>query len=159
MNIDPEHFEVVKRYLNEVPVKLAALARDLGLEVFKSPLSPKISGLIEPSETAKAGFRIKINRYEMLERQRFTLAHEIAHFLLHRDKIGGGVFDNVMYRSNLSSKYEVEANRLAAELIMPDNMINKEREKLGEISSDEIIVLLSEIFHVSQPAMRIRLVM
>lgn len=157
MKIDIEHDKIVRRFTSEEPVMLASMATELGLEVFKSPLKPNISGLIEPSETAPSGFRIRINRHEMAERQRFTLAHEIAHFLLHRDKIGGGVIDNVMYRSNLSSSLEVEANRLAADLIMPRNLVNGHLSQIAHLSRDDIVIALAERFRVSQPAMRIRL--
>lgn len=155
--IDMQHKEIIANFTAQEPVKLVGLATALGLEVFKSPLKPEVSGLIEPSDTAASGFRIRINRHEMAERQRFTLAHEIAHFLLHRDKIGAGVVDNVMYRSNLSSQLEVEANKLAAELIMPRDLINKQLAKLGDMDINDAVIALAEQFRVSQPAMRIRL--
>lgn len=157
MTITPEQAEIVSRFTSETPVRLGAMAAELGLEVFKSPLKPDISGLIEPSDTAVSGFKIRINRHENAERQRFTLAHEIAHFLLHRERIGGGVVDNVMYRSNLSSRQEVEANKLAADIIMPAASVRREFSKYGNILSEEAIVALAETFRVSQAAMRIRL--
>jgi Zn-dependent peptidase ImmA (M78 family) len=30
-------------------------------------------------------------------RQRFTLAHEIAHYVLHRDLVENGIVDDTMY--------------------------------------------------------------
>jgi hypothetical protein len=155
--VEAQHKEIVDQFTSEFPVKLAGLAEALGLEVFKSPLKPDISGLIEPSDSAPSGFRIRINRHEMAERQRFTLAHEIAHFLLHRDKIGGGVVDNVMYRSNLNSRFEVEANKLAADLIMPRSLVNEQLSSLNNLDADAAVSILAERFRVSQPAMRIRL--
>ena len=155
--IHEQHKEIVADFIAEEPVKLAGLAGALGLEVFKSPLKPDVSGLIEPSDSAPSGFRIRINRHEMAERQRFTLAHEIAHYLLHRDKIGGGVVDNIMYRSNLSSTLEVEANNFAADLIMPRALINKRLAELHNLDTDDKITALAERFRVSQAAMRIRL--
>jgi len=157
MNINIDHRNILDEYTNSAPVKLVALAEALGLEVYKSPLKPDVSGLIEPSESARAKFQIRINRYEMAERQRFTLAHEIAHFLLHREIIGGGVVDNVMYRSNLSSRYEVEANKLAADIIMPSPLIKHHLARFGGVASEEAVIGLAEQFRVSQPAMRIRL--
>jgi IrrE N-terminal-like domain len=157
MTLTAEQKEILTKFTSEAPVKLAALADALGLEVFKSPLKPDISGLIEPSDTSRSGFRIRINRHEIPERQRFTLAHEIAHYILHRDKIGGGVVDNVMYRSNLSSRLEVEANKLAADIIMPTSLINYHLTKFPENYSEETVIGLANIFRVSQPAMRIRL--
>jgi IrrE N-terminal-like domain len=157
MTLSEQHKEIFDRYSNETPVRVAAMAHELGLEVFKSPLKPNISGLIEPSETAKSGFRIRINRHELAERQRFTLAHEIGHYVLHRDKIGGGIVDSVMYRSNLSSRYEVEANKFAADLIMPMVRVKEKFDQLGRVPSDEAIASLASHFRVSQAAMRIRL--
>lgn len=157
MILSEQHQEIFAKYSNDLPVKLAAMADELGLEVFRSPLKPNVSGLIEPSESARSGFRIRINRHEMAERQRFTLAHEIGHFMLHRDKIGGGIVDNVMYRSNLSSRYEVEANKFAADLIMPVHHVHNKLNEIGGVISDETIVSLANHFRVSQAAMRIRL--
>jgi hypothetical protein len=157
MTLPEQHKEIFARYSEEAPVRLAAMADELGLEVFRSPLKPSISGLIEPSETAPSGFRIRINRHELAERQRFTLAHEIGHYMLHRDKIGGGIVDNVMYRSNLSSRYEVEANKFAADLLMPMIQVKEKLQQLGGIATDEVIFALAHEFRVSQAAMRIRL--
>src|SRR4051794_29942625 len=114
---------IIEKYTAEAPVKLGSLAKGLGLEVFKSTLRPEISGLIEPRDGAPSGFRIRINRYEPVERQRFTLAHEIAHFLLHKQDIRNGVVDDVLYRSALSNRKEVEANKYASELIMPSRLV------------------------------------
>jgi hypothetical protein len=157
MTLNAQHQEIFTRYSNDLPVKLAAMADELGLEVFKSPLKPNVSGLIEPSDSAPSGFRIRINRHELPERQRFTLAHEIGHFMLHRDKIGGGIVDNIMYRSNLSSRYEVEANKFAADLVMPIHHVRRKLNELGGMVSDETVIALSNHFRVSQAAMRIRL--
>lgn len=157
MILTTEHLQVLQKHQAYAPVRLAVIAEELGVEVFRSSLRPDISGLIEPSESARAKFRIKINRFEVPERQRFTLAHELAHFLLHRDQIGAGVVDNVMYRSNLSSRREVEANKLAADIIMPRTLIRKEIAKFDSVVSDETVAALAETFKVSQPAMRIRL--
>ena len=100
----PAEQRIVEKYIAERPVKLGDLAKELGLIVVRSTLGARISGQIMPSTDAPSGFEIKLNRYDSPERQRFTLAHEIAHYLLHRDSIGNGVFDNVLYRSNLSSR-------------------------------------------------------
>ncbi len=149
--------KIIEKYSKETPVRLGAIARDLGIEVYRSSLKPNISGLIEPSPTAPSGFRIKINRHESDERQRFTLAHEIGHFILHRYDIGGGVVDNTLYRSNLSSRKEMEANRFAANLIIPLANLREEIGEMGRAISDDTVVALAKKFRVSQQAMSIRL--
>ena len=149
--------ETLSLFTNEVPVRVGALAEALGLSVYKSALAPNVSGLIEPSASSPSGYQIKVNRYEHPDRQRFTIAHEIAHYLLHRDLIGQGVVDNVLYRSKLSSQIEVEANRLAADIVMP---AKKVRERLSNVSSsdpEEQYRTLARNFRVSPAAMKIRI--
>lgn len=155
--IDDEYRAVLDRHTNKFPVKVGDLAKELGLVVTLSSLSPNISGLIEPVTPGSDKFQIRINRYETDVRQRFTIAHEIAHFLLHRDYIRTGIVDNVMYRSSLSSKRETEANRLAADIVMPYPLINAELAKMGGIRDEAAAVALARQFRVSLPAMKVRL--
>lgn len=149
--------ETVKKFMAEVPVRVGELARLLGIDVVKSPLSPKISGLIEPSSESKSGFKIRVNKYESNERQRFTVAHEISHFLLHRHEIMSGVIDNIMYRSQLTSRKEAEANKLAAEIIMPEEIIKRELNKIDKNNNEKINEDFARLFRVSLQAIQIRL--
>ncbi|QKR99205.1 ImmA/IrrE family metallo-endopeptidase [Sphingomonas sp. CL5.1] len=149
--------DVVRRFTAEFPVKVGELASELGLKVTRAPLLPKISGLIQPSSDARSGFEIRVNKYEIPERQRFTVAHEISHYLLHRDDIGSGVVDSIMYRSNLTSRKETEANRLAADIVMPARAVSRELERLGGRRTDDVVEKLAAMFRVSVPAMKVRL--
>ena len=148
---------VVARYTSSYPVRVGELAEELGLRVVRSPLPPKISGMIQPSVEAPSGFEIRVNKYEVPERQRFTVAHEIAHYLLHKDHIGTGVVDSIMYRSNLTSRKETEANRLAADIVMPADAVSRELARLGGKRTPEVAEELAAIFRVSVPAMKVRL--
>ncbi|MCV5491602.1 ImmA/IrrE family metallo-endopeptidase, partial [Escherichia coli] len=65
-----------------------------------------------------------MNQHDMQARRRYTLAHEIAHFLLHRHLLRDGITDDVLYRSSQSSQIEAEANRLAADIIMPMHQVD-----------------------------------
>jgi hypothetical protein len=156
--VEPREAEIVRQFVQTQPVKVGALATALGLKVVKSPsLKPTISGLIRPSAESDAGFEILVNKFEPPERQRFTVAHEIAHYLLHRKEIGAGVIDSIMYRSSLSSRKEVEANRLAASIVMPVEAVSDELRRLGGADEPGVVEELAEQFRVSIPAMRIRL--
>lgn len=155
--VDDNEAMIVGRHIESYPVKLGELARELGVDVFKSPLPPSISGMIKPSERADGTYEIKINKYESGERQRFTLAHELAHFLLHKQDIRAGVIDNIMYRSALTSRKEYDANRLAADIVMPKAAVNRELQARGGVATEEIAQELAAVFKVSPPAMRIRL--
>jgi len=155
--IDEYEASIVRRYINSYPVKVGELAKELGIEVFRSPLPPRISGLIQPKPGAPGVYEIKVNKFESEERQRFTLAHEIAHFLLHKAEIKSGVVDSIMYRSALTSKKEAEANRLAADIVMPERAVQKELQIAGGEPSEDIANRLAAIFKVSSPAMKIRI--
>jgi hypothetical protein len=148
---------VVRRYTASFPVKVGELATELGIKVIRAPLPSKISGLIRPSDEAPSGFEIRVNKYEVPERQRFTVAHEIAHYLLHRNEIGAGLVDSIMYRSTLTSRKETEANQLAADIVMPAKAISRELERFGGRRTDEVIEELADIFKVSISAMKVRL--
>ncbi len=156
--IDADERRIVERHMGEVPVKLGVMARELGIQVKLSTMKPGQSGQIMRDENGQ--YVIRINRHESRERQRFTLAHEVAHFLLHRkeiDRLEGGIVDNVLYRSGASEQKEYEANRLAADLIMPHDAVREQLDALGAPASDEIIDRLAEIFQVSRAAMEVRL--
>lgn len=153
--LSPEHIDVLTDFVGQVPVKVGALAQALGLRVVVAALPLKISGLIKPDD--EGGFVIKVNRFESKERQRFTIAHEIAHFLLHRDKIQSGVVDSVLYRSKLSSRVEAEANRLAADIIMPRDKIREIARLHPMRNGSDLVATLAETFQVSRQAMDIRM--
>ena len=155
--ITPDERVIVDKYRAAIPVRVAALAQELGLEIVLSPLSPSVSGMIEPSETAPNGFKIKINKFENDERQRFTAAHEIAHYLLHREYIKNGIVDSALYRSNLSSFKEIQANKLAADILMPAKAVREALDQMGGERSELNAISLADEFKVSIPAMKVRL--
>lgn len=155
VSLNPE--EVVAQFTSEIPVRVGALADALGLGVLRSTLQPGISGQIEPSNDYPSGFVIKVNRHEAKHRQRFTIAHEIGHFMLHRDKIGSGIKDTKLYRSKLSNSMEAEANRYAANLLMPISELRKHLAELNLPRNQESANMLAGIFGVSNDAMEIRL--
>lgn len=155
--IKPEDRSILERHLGEVPVKLGAIAKDLGLNVMLSSLPLNVSGQIAKTQN---GYEIKINRHESRQRQRFTLAHELAHFLLHRDvidRLGGTLTDNVLYRSGASETIEYEANRLASQIVMPEPALKAAYQKYGEHMSESAVEILAEQFGVSKAAMEIRI--
>jgi hypothetical protein len=155
--IKTEQRKIIALHMLQIPVPVGAIARDLGLEVKLTLLPPNISGEIRPSSTAIAGFRININRHEKKERQRFTIAHEIGHYLLHSDLIGDGVSDSVMYRSGLSNLQETEANKIAADILMPSGTVERLLSSHGGIKSEVTANILAEALGVSPPAIKIRL--
>lgn len=144
---------LIEEFQDAPPVRLPELARALGVPIKAATLAPGISGEIRPSGN---GFVIRINRHDPIKRQRFTVAHELAHFLLHRDQIGNGITDDVLYRSTLSDRREQQANRLAADILMPEALLTEAQQAADEKGVGDAALYLSDLFAVSEAAMRIR---
>ena len=78
---------------------------------------------------------------------------------MHRDAIDsvGVIRDNVLYRSGQPERLEYEANRLAADLIMPIDQVQSDLASIGVPVSDVVIERLAQDWQVSKAAMEIRL--
>jgi uncharacterized protein DUF955 len=146
--------EIIKLYTQNPPVDVDGMARALGLRVIEADLGSNISGMIkcDPIMGGISQFSVVINSFDSYLRKRFTLAHEIAHFLLHRDKLSNEFKEDRMFRGPLSEQLEEEANRLTADILMPRRLI---RDLLEQgISTPEG---LAAKLQVSVPAMEVRL--
>ena len=96
---------------------------------------------------------LQLKEITLSRRLRFTLAHEIAHYVLHRDLMGGvGLIDDALYRSKLGAWYERQANRMAADILMPAALVRGLYR--GGMRS---LAFSSETLDVSDAAVRIRL--
>ena len=141
----------VDRFKETGPVRVVALARALGINVKKTnQWDDATSGAIVKG--ADGAFTIWTNAKHSENRRRFTVAHEIAHFVLHRDAIGDGVHDDALFRSGLGGLLESQANRYAADLLMPWELVEKCIAN-GAGSIEELAASL----RVSKTAMSIRL--
>ncbi len=150
----PEQLDIIQRHQTAAPVQTVALADDLGLKVWHVPNWPDdLSGKIVKSaeQGGASGYAIYVNKGHHVNRRRFTTAHEIAHFILHRQFIGDGIVDDGLYRSRLSNSMEVQANKMAADILMPRFLINQHMAN-GVNSVSE----LARIFQVSESAMSYR---
>lgn len=112
-----------------LPVDVNGLARRLGIVVRTMHLDNNQSGFIR--KEIHGGFTIGLNRGDGEKRQRFTLAHELGHYFLHSDLLepGGEHFDRLYTGHNdsgvLSPSDESQANRFAAELLMPKAHVSR----------------------------------
>jgi Zn-dependent peptidase ImmA (M78 family) len=148
-------FEIINQYREKAPVDVKAILKKLGIKVHEVDLGKSISGAIEKSRGGV--YTISVNSADSLTRKRFTMAHELGHYMLHRDKIGDGITDNRMYRANeancrIGSKEETQANQFAANLLMPKELIESLQVQ-GIKDEGE----LAEILSVSLQALNIRL--
>jgi len=113
---------------------------------------------------------ILVNSQHHPNRQRFTIAHELGHLLLHgyRTPHADTQFRLRDARSSEGSVLEeIQANRFAAELLMPRTMILKAIQRYGfqhapanemeEEQFDALVSKLAKDYGVSRQAMTIRL--
>ncbi len=85
IRLDPR--DIIKRHQGDAPVNLIGIASDLGTSVTYVAMTDDIAGLIKRDSSTPSKFAIEINSLHHGNRQRFTLAHEIAHFVMRRDLI------------------------------------------------------------------------
>jgi predicted transcriptional regulator len=147
--------DIIKNHQINPPVDVIEIARAFGLNVYSDNLSGGVSGMIvhRPEYGSSSGYSIIVNSGEPQTRQRFTVAHEIAHFVLHRDKIRNGIEDSTLYRAaSMSNHDETQANRLAAEILMPHHLLLRYAQEHPRTARE-----MANIFNVSEVAMSIRL--
>lgn len=112
-----------------------------------------ISGKIEYDKNTGI-YQIMINKYHSLARRRFTLAHEFAHFVLHKEflKKNKTIEDRILFRKGDDfNQIETQANQFAADLLMPKDIFIDELKK-----GNTRIESLANFFHVSYSAIKYR---
>lgn len=138
-------------------IDLARIAMGLGADLEPANLTADISGLFVIKDNKPY---IRYNNSESFERQRFTIAHELGHFILHKDSpIFIDKNEGVFYRNQESSTgailKEREANAFAAAILMPQPFIKEEISMVPQ--NTNIIDHLAKKFQVSAQAMSFRL--
>jgi Zn-dependent peptidase ImmA (M78 family) len=146
--------------ISEPPVPVEVIAHALDLKICLEPFEGDISGCtIRKADKAVIG----VNSLHHPNRQRFTIAHEIGHFLLHKgEEIIVDRNFRVSFRDGDSGKAEkpeeIEANYFAAELLMPaDFLIGDLQDKLIDIEDDALVKEVAERYRVSPQALNYRL--
>jgi Zn-dependent peptidase ImmA (M78 family) len=165
-NIEQITTDLLNQYdMMTAPIDVKALIKKLKIKLELVDFGDEISGVLV---TEKGKTKIGYSKNESSQRQRFTLAHELGHFILHvKDSTDKLFVDNVkvMYRKQAFTRtekmQEVEANQFAASLLMPKDIVmeryNHLINKNSSIIDDEIVTELSGDFKVSQLAMNFRL--
>lgn len=121
---------ILARYKQTYPVQVRGLIAELGIQLDSRPLADGMSGYIQRHEDDT--FTIGINGAESDQRQRFTCGHELGHYFLHRHHlIPGGPHEDRLFdggpnpEGNLTPQDEAQANRFAADLLMPATLVSE----------------------------------
>ena len=132
--------------LVQIPLDVEQIAEFLGLELLYEIMDKDMSGYLE----FKGGrWVIGVNALHHPSRQRFTVAHEIAHFWLHGDSCSQFRDKTFARRTGDADPNEREADAFAAALLMPEDLL---REAISD--GCQSLQALAEKFGVSALAMR-----
>ena len=150
--VPDDELNAVLPFLSKRPVPVGLIAAALNLCVMVDALDVNISGSIQKTHDDPAQFRVTVNVADAPVRQRFTVAHEIAHYLLHRNLIDkDGIVDTILYRSSLSNIQEVEANRLASSILLPWREVHNWCMETSKRQPDlESLFSIAHAFRVSE---------
>jgi Zn-dependent peptidase ImmA (M78 family)/DNA-binding XRE family transcriptional regulator len=133
------------------PIDVNSIAREIGVAVFPRPFPQSLSALLLRYGD---GAFIGVNNHQAPVRQRFSVAHELGHFVLHHDDahfIDYGVPSSVEGETpGYRWEHERAANTFAAELLMPSDMV---KQDAGTASAAR----LARRYEVSEEAIGFRL--
>lgn len=152
------------------PINIHRILDKLGVEYNAldfSLLNDEINGIVLPDqanmvmgavaahsedEFGKDSVEITVNVNDSYHRQRFTLAHELAHCMLHANSLKNGSLE---LRTSLTTDEprEKEANILAGEILIPERLLKIAYANLPIA----ILGTLAEKFDVSENVMAARL--
>lgn len=161
--IEAQTAELLKKHdLYSFPIAVEDLARAEGIKIARTPFKGTQSGFALSQGEVRV---IGVNSLTSRRRQRFTIAHELGHLVLHSKDLIIDHSVRVNWRDERSSmgtdREEVEANAFAAELLMPQRAVREAVNDLvrrGVSAREEIIATLGTSFDVSQEAMGFRLI-
>jgi hypothetical protein len=162
-----EHAErLLERFrITKPAVDVVKVAKGLNLQIIEQYLGDDVSGLLV---TAPSVSYIVVPKGDgrSMRRKRFTIAHEIGHYVLgHQFEAGEHVHVDKGHRTSMRNARssagedpkEIEANQFAANLLMPASMVANAAAELGEPLYDHDVSELANKFTVSEQAMTIRL--
>ena len=133
------------------PIKMGAVTKACGVRVLGWDFDEAVSGLLVDLDSGPA---IGFNRNHARNRRRFSVAHELGHLLLrHHEHFHVDLTDapsQIGEPPGYDWKDEREANRFAAELLMPAHLVEKAYSEQSDVQT------LARLFVVSTQAMGFR---
>lgn len=136
--------EIVRQNPNlPVPVPLEELARLAGINKIEGFSSEGFEGALVANDTKSAG-AIFFSSRSPRPRQRFTIGHELGHFLLpwHRQSSFNCTTEDILSGGN--KEWEIQANKFSAELLIPTPLLKARLQRLKEPELAHILTLRDE---------------
>ena len=152
---------LAKCNIHNAPVPIGRVAEHLGASIRYSPFEGELAGMLVRGDDEDT--IIGVNSLHHPNRQRFTIAHECGHLMLHRGKsIHIDRTFRVNRRDAVSSQAtdpnEIEANRFAAELLMPYELLLSDIvDSMIDVEDDQELKRLASRYEVSVQALTHRI--
>jgi Zn-dependent peptidase ImmA (M78 family) len=143
-----------------IPIDIERIIQSYNIEIRSQSLEDSMSGMLVIKNGRAV---IGINQAHSKTRQRFSLAHELGHYLLHSKSTQVFVdASTIFFRDELAAEgsdlVEIEANMFAAELLMPEQVLRQMiRQQPLDAFDDRAVQRLAAKFGVSVQALTIRL--
>ena len=142
------------------PIPIVKIMKELNFLVGMQELEDNLSGYIVISEDIVKKFGkdklICVNSKDSLGHQRFTIAHELAHFLFDFNPVQSNEYYNTYRTDDVDNEKEQRANKFAANLLMPEEEFAKIYSDL--CNDDEKFEKLIKYFEVSRRAIDRRII-
>lgn len=157
--ISEKNRKVLRDFSAELGGDPVALAIELGLKVYESSLPQDDSGYIafDPLSNSPSGFIIVVNQNHSSQRKKFTVAHELGHFVLHRNtpqfqailreqkrksgniiqfpaaahRATSSIDDFEVRNASIPRAFEREADLFAATILLPPHALKRSTEYIG----------------------------
>lgn len=142
-----------------IPVDIRRIIKHYGIEIIEQPMEDNVSGMMVVKDKRAM---IGVNQAHHPNRQRFSLAHELGHYVLHRETQSVFVDSSTIFfrderAADGTDRFEIEANTFAAELLMPEPDLRTAVRKPLDAFDERAVSKLAVYFEVSVQALTIRL--
>jgi Zn-dependent peptidase ImmA (M78 family) len=143
-----------------LPTDVESIAKEHNIQVRYEPLEDSVAGMLIVKDDYGV---ISVNAGHHPNRRRFTIAHELGHYLLHCNSSTvflntGSIFFRDERSSTSDEQEEIEANEFAVSLLMPEEILTSRfRSEPVDIHDDVGMRLLAMQFGVSVQALTIGL--
>ena len=139
-------------FITGYEINIEEIVKGEGINLVKDhDMESSRSGILKMDKNS-GKWVIIVNGKHHIKRQRFTIAHEFAHYCLHKDEQGTFVDEEIYFRKDHENSIEYNADSFASELLMPKYLF----EKAVKVDGIKKIKELSEKFNVSTMAVIIR---
>ena len=147
------------------PVPIKKIAEDCGFKVLCQIYEqPELSGIIGIDDAFQQEYEtsriIGVNNEDNVGDQRFTIAHELAHYIFDYDENKDVTYYNTYKTNETETLEEQRANKFATNLLMPYDEFLKQYSNTVQKGTEPTLtdlITLSNFFGVSISAIRRRI--